>query len=196
MNNSSAVRFKIPRDVWIGLVTLVFSVLYWRAADGIPISPLDGVVNAGALPKALAYAMMFFSLLLILRALLTERMYLRAARRAARSSRRPPGRGRGQEFFGPPACESFRRPRDRGGLPSGASVAGLFRQCHAADHSHVDLHRCQGQRLHIGGGSGCVDVIFYLLFVQLLDIPLAPLASGRSCLVDQSDCQEPAQGWL
>lgn len=83
MNTSSAIRFRIPRDVWIGLVTGIGAVAYWRVADDIPISPLDGAVNATVMPKALATAMFVFSVLLILRALVIEAVAIRAARKAA-----------------------------------------------------------------------------------------------------------------
>jgi putative tricarboxylic transport membrane protein len=82
MNTSSATRFKIPRDVWIGLLAGAGAVAYWRVADDIPISPLDGVVNAALLPKALATAMIVFSALLIARALIIEFFAMRAARSA------------------------------------------------------------------------------------------------------------------
>ena len=67
---SSAPRFRIPRDVWIGLAALALGAWYWRAAGDIPISPLDGIVNATVLPHMLGIAMMLFSVLLILRAVL------------------------------------------------------------------------------------------------------------------------------
>jgi putative tricarboxylic transport membrane protein len=173
MNNSSAVRFKIPRDVWIGLVTLVFSVLYWRAADGIPISPLDGVVNAGALPKALAYAMVFFSLLLILRALLTERMYLRAARRAAGPPADRPEEEGAKSFSGPQHLKAF------GVLVIG--VAYLLVLPWLGYFVSATL-LITVMSIYIGAKAGAytlgvavvVSVVFYLLFVQLLDIPLPP----------------------
>jgi putative tricarboxylic transport membrane protein len=70
---------RVPQDVWIGLVMLGAAVAYWYGADGIPISPLDGAVNAAAMPKALAYALGALSLLLIVRALSVEVMAQRAA---------------------------------------------------------------------------------------------------------------------
>lgn len=171
MNNPSAARFRIPRDVWIGLVTLVFSGLYWRAADGIPISPLDGVINAGALPKALAWAMVLFSLLLIVRALLTETMYLRAARKAV----------------GPPAD----RPEDEGSkdfsVPQHLKAVGVL----VIGVAYLLVLPWLGyilsvtllisvMSIYIGakasaytlGVAVAVSLVFYLLFVQLLDIPL------------------------
>jgi hypothetical protein len=72
----------VPRDVWIGLAMLAGAGLYWLGADGIPISPLDGAVNAAAMPKTLAYALGAFAILLIVRALSIETMARRAAAQA------------------------------------------------------------------------------------------------------------------
>ena len=74
---------RVPRDVWIGLGVLAAAVLYWRTADIIPISPLDGVVNAGAMPKALAWALGALAVLLIVRALSVEVMAAAQAGRVA-----------------------------------------------------------------------------------------------------------------
>src|SRR5690606_18326787 len=60
----------MPRDFWIGLVTLGFAALYWTEAGKIRISPLDGPVGASGLPKSLAYARGLLSVLLIARALI------------------------------------------------------------------------------------------------------------------------------
>ncbi|MEL6264672.1 MAG: tripartite tricarboxylate transporter TctB family protein [Pseudomonadota bacterium] len=68
----------IPRDVWIGLVMLAGAALYWLGADGIPISPLDGEVNAAAMPKALAYVLAALAVLLIVRAISVEIIAARA----------------------------------------------------------------------------------------------------------------------
>lgn len=57
----------INRDTWIGLVMLLVAVVYWLEADKIRISPLDGLVGASGLPKALAYALGFLALILIIR---------------------------------------------------------------------------------------------------------------------------------
>lgn len=67
----------MPRDFWIGLVTLGFAVLYWFEAAKIRISPLDGPVGAAGLPKVLAYALGVLSVLLIGRALLARLRPLR-----------------------------------------------------------------------------------------------------------------------
>src|SRR3546814_15327950 len=66
-------RIAMPRDAWIGVVFLVLAVVYWIAADGIRISPLDGPVTAAGLPKSLGYALGGLSVLLILRSLALRR---------------------------------------------------------------------------------------------------------------------------
>src|SRR3546814_17148621 len=63
----------MPRDAWIGVVFLVLAVVYWIAADGIRISPLDGPVTAAGLPKSLGYPLGGLSVLLILRSLALRR---------------------------------------------------------------------------------------------------------------------------
>ena len=49
---------------------LVLAAVYWLGADSIPISPLDGAVNASALPKMLATALGLLALVLIAKTLL------------------------------------------------------------------------------------------------------------------------------
>lgn len=82
METQSAVRFRIPRDVWLGLGGIVFAGAYWWNADGIPISPLDGAVNAAMIPKVLAYLLIGFCLIMMVRALAVEALFLQAARAA------------------------------------------------------------------------------------------------------------------
>ncbi|MEM9781013.1 MAG: tripartite tricarboxylate transporter TctB family protein [Pseudomonadota bacterium] len=69
---------RVPRDVWIGLAVIAGAGFYWLGADGIPISPLDGAVNAAAMPKALALALAVLGALLIIRSLSVEMMAARA----------------------------------------------------------------------------------------------------------------------
>jgi putative tricarboxylic transport membrane protein len=167
---SSATRFRIPRDVWIGLAALALGVWYWRAAGDIPISPLDGIVNAAALPRMLAVAMMVFSVLLILRALLVEMMYLRATRHAK----------------GPVA----ERPETEGHTFSarqhvkavGVVVIGIVYLLILPWLGYVPsvILLMVAVSVYIGARAGlytlgvavATAVIFYLLFVQLLSIPL------------------------
>lgn len=59
----------VPKDAWIGAVMLAVAILYWREADKIRISPLDGPVGASGLPKALAWALGALALIMIVRSL-------------------------------------------------------------------------------------------------------------------------------
>lgn len=171
MNTPSAVKFRIPRDLWIGLVTLIFAGVYWQAADGIAISPLDGVINAGALPKMLAIALMLFSVLLIMRALLTEVMYLRAARRAAGIAADRPEEEAGKQFTNAQHLKAagvlvigvaylLILPY-LGYIVSASMLIGVMAVYIGAKPNAYTLSVAVG-----------VTIIFYLLFVQFLDIPL------------------------
>jgi hypothetical protein len=171
MNTPSAVKFRIPRDVWIGLVTLVGAGLYWRAADGIPISPLDGIVNAGALPKALAWALMIFSVLLILRALLTEWMYLRAARKAVSYVADRPEEEGAKDFTKAQHLKAL------GVLGIGVAyllVLPVLGYILSATLLILTMSLYIGAKLnrHTLVVAPGVALIFYALFVLLLDIPL------------------------
>lgn len=168
---SSATRFRIPRDVWIGLAALALGVWYWRAAGDIPISPLDGVVNAAALPRMLAVAMIVFSVLLILRALLVEAMFLRAARRAAA----PGGLDRPEE-------EGLSFTRNQHLKAAGVVAIGIVYLLILPWLGYVPsvILLIAGMSVYIGARAGlytlgvaaAVAGAFYLLFVVLLDIPL------------------------
>lgn len=86
MTQRSATSFHIPTDVWIGLLAIAGAGLYWRHADRIPISPLDGQVNAAMLPKTFAVLMIALSILMVVRAVLIEAVTVRAARRLMQQS--------------------------------------------------------------------------------------------------------------
>lgn len=171
MNTPSAVKFRIPRDIWIGLVTLIFAGIYWQAADGIAISPLDGIVNAGALPKMLALALMLFSTLLMLRALLTEVLYLRAARRAAGIVANRPEEEAGKQF------SNAQHLKAAGVL--GIGIVYLLILPYLGYIVSVAL-LIGVMAVYIGAKPNAytvsvavgITIIFYLLFVQFLDIPL------------------------
>jgi putative tricarboxylic transport membrane protein len=60
---------RLPRDFWVGVVMLSLALAYWLGADSIPISPLDGAVNASALPKMLATALAVLAALLMVKSL-------------------------------------------------------------------------------------------------------------------------------
>lgn len=168
---SSAIRFRIPRDVWIGLAALALGVWYWRAAGDIPISPLDGVVNAAALPRMLAVAMIVFSILLILRALLVEAMFLRAARKAA-----------GPVAPQRPEEDGITFTRQQHVKAAGVVVIGIVYLLILPWLGYLlsATLLVAGTSVYIGARAGlytlgvavAVAVSFYLLFVQLLSIPL------------------------
>lgn len=61
---------RLSKDFWVGLVMLTGSAIYWMGAGSIPISPLDGEVNAAAMPRFLATLLAILSVLLMARALL------------------------------------------------------------------------------------------------------------------------------
>lgn len=167
---SSAPRFRIPRDVWIGLAAFALGAWYWRAAGDIPISPLDGIVNASALPRILAIAMMLFSVLLILRALLVEYMFLAAARKRVDGlARRPEVEG---HAFTP------RQHVKAAGIVCIGIVYLLVLPWLGYIPSVILLMLAVS--VYIGARAGlytlgvavAIAVAFYLLFVRLLGIPL------------------------
>lgn len=65
---------------------LIGSVLYWHEANSIPISPLDGEVNAAAMPKMLATVLGFLSVLLITKVLIKALKTKRAGVRDAQNT--------------------------------------------------------------------------------------------------------------
>ncbi|AZQ67127.1 hypothetical protein EF888_08275 [Silicimonas algicola] len=170
MQQSSAPRFRVPRDVWIGLAALALGGWYWRAAGDIPISPLDGIVNAAALPRSLAIAMMGFSVLLILRALAIEAMYLRAARRVeGAASSRP--KLDGMEF-------SLSQHLKAAGVVAIGIVFLLVLPLLGYLLSVLLLVFVMSAYIGARAGvytlgvSAMLAVAYYLLFVRFLDIPL------------------------
>ena len=171
---SQDIRFRLPRDVWIGVLFLILTALYWRSASTIPISPLDGVVNAAAMPHALAVAMAAFCCILILRALAVEWLFVRAARVAAQS-------GSGAVASRPDTGEKDGTLRDHlraaGMLAIGIvyllilpylgyilSMTALVLSASVFIGARAGLYT-----LAVAVGTA---VVFYLLFVLLLDIPM------------------------
>lgn len=167
---SSAPRFRIPRDVWIGLAAFALGAWYWRAAGDIPISPLDGVVNATVLPHMLGIAMMLFSVLLIMRALLVEILYLRSARRATGAVADRPEQD-GMSF-------SPRQHLKAAGMVAIGIAYLLILPTLGYIPSVILL--IGAVAIYIGARAGAytlavavaVGITFYLLFVWLLGIPL------------------------
>lgn len=157
----------MTRDAWIGVVFLAFAVVYWIAADGIRISPLDGPVTAAGLPKSLAYALGILAVLLIARSLALKWLVAR------------PAQGEEKQEDGEPQAD--RRPHLRavGMLAIGVgyllvvpylgymlSIMGLVLIAALYIGARFDLKT--GAIAALGG------LFFYVLFVQLLDIPLPP----------------------
>ena len=64
---------RMPRDFWVGLVILLGAALYWFGAASIPISALDGEINAAAVPRMLALALAVLAVMLMAKALIDAR---------------------------------------------------------------------------------------------------------------------------
>jgi hypothetical protein len=164
---------RVPRDTWIGLTGIVAAVLYWGAADGIPISPLDGVVNAGAMPKALAWALGALGALLVVRSVAVELMTAAAVRNAVRAS------GAAVDEDGEPKA-SWREHARAAGVAAFAlayivalpvlgyavSVAVLVAVVSFYGGATLDWRVPA-----VGAGAA---IIYYAVFVLLLGIPLPP----------------------
>lgn len=171
MQTQDPVRFRIPRDVWIGLLFIAITGFYWRSASAIPISPLDGVVNAAAMPKLFATAMFVFCGILILRALAVEWLYVRAARAAAGKS----------VAARPEAGEKDGTLRDhlRAAGMVGIGVGYLlilpflgYVISMILLVTVVSVFIGARAGVHTFGVAVAVAVVFYILFVQVLAIPL------------------------
>ena len=168
---------RIPKDIWIGLATLVLVGAYWLGADRIPISPLDGAVNAAAMPKALAYALGVLALVLIVRALAFELITRRAV---AEGKQESGGDSELKAADGEDTGARYKRHlRAVGMLAIGIlyliivpylgymlSIALLVFTVAAYMQARPD------RKLLILSGS--IAIFFYLLFVRFLDIPLPP----------------------
>ena len=64
---------RMPKDFWVGLVILLGAALYWSGAASIPISALDGEINAAAVPRMLALALADLAGILMVKALIDAR---------------------------------------------------------------------------------------------------------------------------
>lgn len=153
----------VPRDVWVGAVMLAVAVLYWMAAAAIPTSPLEGTVGADGLPKGLGVALGALAVLLILRSL--------AMRLAVGPDE-------------PRSAEEVRRARHAhlralGMLALGVAyllvvpylgylLSIILLMGGVAAYNGIS----PSPRLAAMAAAGAV--LFYLLFVQLLGIPLPP----------------------
>lgn len=161
----------MTRDTWIGLVFLAFAVLYWIAADGIRISPLDGPVTAAGLPKSLAYALGGLAVLLILRSLVIQRL---SASKAAKPAAAAPAE---EEADGKSAWELHLRAIGMLALGVGYLLVVPY-----LGYTLSIIALLLAVALYIGAKlgpktlavAGIGGVFFYLLFVQFLHIPLPP----------------------
>ena len=158
----------MTRDSWIGVVFLAVAVVFWIAADGIRISPLDGPVTASGLPKSLAYALGVLAVLLIVRSIAVKRL----------ATARPPAVESAAQEGGDP--RNLRQHlRAAGMLTIGVayllavpylgytlSIFGLMLA--TAVYAGARFGLKTGVIAALGG------VCFYFFFVKLLNIPLPP----------------------
>ncbi len=156
----------MPRDFWIGVVALGFAALYWFEAGKIRISPLDDPVTAAGLPKALGVALGVLAMVMIVRSVL-ERVILSRAPARETAAR-------------PPLAERM-RPHLRAAGVLGLGVGYLLVVPHIG-YTLAIIALIMAVSLYIGASFGfrfvAVAVLggafFYLLFVELLGIPLPP----------------------
>ena len=168
---------RLPLDVWIGLVAMLGAGIYWRAATHISISPLDGVINAAVLPKMYAMVLAGLGALLALRALMIRVLAERAVARVALTGQAAPqalvaATDGGEKM--PTARENMRAV--------GMLALGLGFLLILPTLGYVlsvallvgAVSRYMGATLgwrHLAVAL-IAAVTFYLLFVQLLSIPL------------------------
>lgn len=165
---------RIPRDVWIGLAMLGVAIAYGRVAAGIPISPLDGIVNASVMPTALAWTLGVLAVLLIVRAVSVQVMMASATRRQAPAAPEPaeaaPEADRG-------ALQTHLRALGMAGLalaylvalPRLGYVPSVFLLVAA-----VGLYTGARPGLQLLAVAAGAAVTYYVVFVRLLGIPLPP----------------------
>ncbi len=170
MQGQGAIRFQVPKDLWIGLFFLGLALAYRYQAGLIPISPLDGAVNAAAMPKLFAGALAIFSVLLVIRALAVEALFVRAARKAA-LAKAPKRETDGIKFT----------PREHlravGVLLFGLGYLILLPYLGYVLSvilliAALAVYMGTKPSPKVLGIAALVGVIFYLLFVRLLSIPL------------------------
>lgn len=172
METQSVVRFRIPRDVWLGLGGIVFGAAYWLKADGIPISPLDGAVNAAMIPKSLASLLIMFCLIMMVRAIAIEMVFVRAARSANTTTAPVRPKEAGAYYF------SLRQHIRAAGV-IGIGVAYLMVLPWLGYVLSVIL-LFLAMSIYMGAKAGLytvgvaigLSIIFYALFVVVLAIPL------------------------
>lgn len=169
---------RIPRDVWIGLAAVVLAGVYWYGADQIPISPLDGAVNAAAMPKALAYALGGLAVLLIVRALAIDAITRRATAAAGAAPPAAPARTDAQD--GEDAVSRRKRHLRAGGMLAigvlyliAVPYLGYMLSIALLVFAVATYMQARPDRRLLLLSAG-IAVFFYLLFVRFLNIPLPP----------------------
>ncbi|WP_134494523.1 tripartite tricarboxylate transporter TctB family protein [Microvirga pakistanensis] len=145
----------------VGLLLLIFSVVFWLGADAIPKSRLSGSVGADGLPKMLAIALGVLSAGLIAQTLLMMRTVSAAASVSREKKREELSlylRGFGMVAIGAAylALVSY--------LGYMLTIALLL----------LTVAIYNGKRPTVGALLFAVvgSVFFYLLFVQVLEVPL------------------------
>jgi putative tricarboxylic transport membrane protein len=157
----------LPKDFWIGLAMLVSAACYWLGAEDIPISPLDGAVNASAMPKMLAVALGLLALMLMAQAFFK---WQQANQQAAQDNATSQGQeGSGQRWH--------EHRRALGLIGIGAAYLVLLPVLGywigvALLIAVTAIYMGARPSLRLGALSLALATCFYLLFVQLLHIQL------------------------
>jgi putative tricarboxylic transport membrane protein len=155
-----AARRSVTRDAIVGLGLMVVAGLYWLGADQIRVSKLEGIVGAQAVPKGLAISLAVLSALLIAQELLRPR-------RAAGPAGEPEAGG------------SRAHLRAAGMLLIGM---GYLAVVGALGYMPALVLLVLASALYLGQSPSArlvlvavgLAVLYYLIFVQLLGIPLPP----------------------
>jgi putative tricarboxylic transport membrane protein len=143
------------------ILLIAFAIVFWFAADAIPKSRLGGTVGADGLPKLLAVALGVLSVGLIVQTLLTARTaepVLPARPERKREDRIAHLRALGMIVIG---AGYLAVVPYLGYLPSVALLLAV-----------VALYNGKRPSLDLAAFAIVGAVVFYLLFVQLLDVPL------------------------
>jgi putative tricarboxylic transport membrane protein len=144
-----------------GILLLVFSVIFWMGADTIPKSRLSGSVGADGLPKMLAVTLGVLSIGFIAQTLLTARMAgpVIGHKREAKSADRT------------------RHLRAVGMIAIGAVYVAVIPYLGyivsiALLLLSVALYNGKRSSLGLFLFAALGSIVFYLLFVRVLDVPL------------------------
>lgn len=147
----------MPRDAVVGAAVLALAGLYWLAAGTIRHSSLEDSIGAAGLPNTLATLLAVLALLLILRSL-----FLRPRPEQGTDSEAPRAHMRALGMLVLGGAYLVVVPS----LGYAVSVALLV--------AAVALYNHQRPSLRLALVTILISVGFYLLFVQMLRIPLPP----------------------